>query len=595
MSDNEFDLLIDTITLKDPKNKLLTKIGTQVMTKNKVKLPHYMGSMNKIKPDNSEALEKFKNKFKEPYYISDKLDGISGLLEINNKKKTIKLYTRGDGEMGNDISPLIEHLNIPQVKNIDYIVIRGELLMSKTKFKKYQDNMANARNMVAGIVNSRSINKNIKDVDFVTYEIIEPQMSIKEQYELLTNNNFKVVINSVYKNKDINVDNLSNILKNRKLKSDYEIDGIIITSNYSIRSSDGNPDYAFAFKETPEDQIALVKVIDVEWNESKDGYLKPRLLLEPTKLTGVTITHVTAFNGKYVFDNKIGPGTIIKLIRSGDVIPHIVEIIKSSKEPKMPEVNWKWNESQVDIIIDEQSLEGQITELTFFIKKLDIKNINESIMKKLVENGIDSIIKIINIELEDLEDIPGFKEKMCEKIYDSIQDGIENMTLLSFMVASNKLGRGLGERKLKKIITEFPNILKIKDNDLYDNIIKLEGYDEISTTLFIKNLPEFKKLFNELPKKLQIKLQKVETKQVYTAFGIKKYNFKDMKIVFSGFRNKDWKQIIEDNEGTVTDSVSKNTSLLVAKEGEQSAKVDKADELGIKILTPEEFAKKYKL
>ena len=77
---------------------------------------------------------------------------------------------------------------------------------------------------------------------------------------------------------------------------------------------------------------------------------------------------------------------------------HIVEIIKSSKEPKMPEVNWKWNESQVDIIIDEQSLEGQITELTFFIKKLDIKNINESIMKKLVENGIDSIIKIINIE-----------------------------------------------------------------------------------------------------------------------------------------------------------------------------------------------------
>ena len=149
------------------------------------------------------------------------------------------------------------------------------------------------------------------------------------------------------------------MLKERKAESEYECDGIIIAYNTpNERVPIGNPDYAFAFKNVAELETAIVTVKQVEWNVSKDGYLKPILILEPIKLSGVMIKRVTAFNAKYIVENKIGPNTQIKLVRSGDVIPHILEIIKSSKEPQMPtDIEYEWNDSNVDIIAKNNSVE----------------------------------------------------------------------------------------------------------------------------------------------------------------------------------------------------------------------------------------------
>lgn len=588
ISDDEYDLLIDAIRYLEPNNSFFKEIGIDCKQNNIVELPFYMGSMDKIK--NSKDVIDWSNKYDGPYYISDKLDGISALLELD-KINGNKLYTRGNGLKGNDISPLLKYLNIPNLQeDAEYVVVRGELIMSKDKFKKYTEKMANARNLVCGTVNSKKVNKEkIKDIDFVAYEIIEPWLPVKDQFKALKKNKFKTVYNTVLDN--INIENLSTLLKERKDNSDYDIDGMIVSyGNPKKRLEKGNPDYAFAFKQTFENQTVNVTVLDVEWNESKNGYLKPRLILEPTKLSGVIIKYVTAFNAKYVKDNNIGPDTIIKLVRSGDVIPHILQVVKSTTA-KMPDLDYIWTDTKVDIIANIQSIDGLIQSLTFSVQKLKIKNVNEGIIKKLVENDIKTIIDLLNIDKNFLLDLDSFKEKKATLVFNSIQEAIQNMTLLDFMVASNTLGRGLGERKIKKILDVYPNIITEHKKDIYNKIIKLEGFDEITTNLFTNNFDEFIKLFKKLPSKLQKQLLIIKEKQNVNN------RFKNLKIVFSGFRNKEWEQIIDEEGGKVVSTVSKNTNILIAKKENideaDNSKIKKAKELKILILTPEKFEKEY--
>ena len=117
---------------------------------------------------------------------------------------------------------------------------------------------------------------------------------------------------------DLSDDHLSEFLKERKTKGDYDIDGLIITHNGKHkRNTSGNPKYSFAFKDLLEDQIIETEVLDVEWNISKDGLIKPRVNVKPVIIDGVCINYVTGHNAKNIYDNGIGKGAKIKLTRAG--------------------------------------------------------------------------------------------------------------------------------------------------------------------------------------------------------------------------------------------------------------------------------------
>lgn len=610
ITDEIYDFLIDFIKELDPDHPVLKKIGAVVVSKNKVKLPFYMGSMDKVKPTNLSTLEKWLHTYKGPYVYSDKLDGVSALF-MNNK-----LYTRGDGIEGTDITSYIKY--IPSLNNINKdmlvkdVAIRGELIMSKNKFKKYEDTMANARNMVSGIFNAKKINPNIvKDVEFIAYELVNPWNTDQlEQWKIIKNYGFNIV--NYGSNIQVNFENLSNILIDRKNLSEYEIDGIIISNQFldRVRTVNTNPVYAFAFKDIIVSQKKNVKVLNVEWSVSKDGYIKPKLNLEPTKLSGVTISNVTAFNAKYIKDNILGPGAVIELVRSGDVIPHIVKVIKpsTSNEAQMPTVNYEWTDTGVDIIAVSKTDDQKIKELTFFFKKLDIKNVDESTVKKMISSKIDTIPKIMNIKKTDLEKLEGFKEKMVNKIYDNIFERLKTLNILDLMIASNVFGHGIGEKKLKKIIDVYPDIIQLytdnKENDIISMITEIDGFDIKTAEYFSDGLIKFIKLFNSLTedmrKKLRISiLDFIEKKEEHTDDNENKEQnkFNNKKFVFSDFRNKDWEKIIESNGGSVGSSISSKTTMLVTtakaiQEGSNS-KVIKANELNIPILTKEDFQKQF--
>ena len=137
LTDDIYDIIKDYIRKKYPKDPYLQRVGADV--DNKVKLPYYMGSQNKIK-DSEEEITKYKKKYPGPYLISDKLDGVSGLITYTNNgnEENIKLYTRGNGNEGQDVTHLYEYIKgFPNIKNLnDNLSVRGEFIISKDNWNK---------------------------------------------------------------------------------------------------------------------------------------------------------------------------------------------------------------------------------------------------------------------------------------------------------------------------------------------------------------------------------------------------------------------------------------------------------------------------
>lgn len=598
--DDIYDILRDVLKERDPDNAFLKQVGAEI-SKDKVSLPFTMPSLDKIKP-NTGALDSFTKDYKGPYVLSDKLDGVSGLLyKIDGK---FKLYTRGDGKEGQDISYLIEYV-IPknELKKIpEKMAIRGELIISKENFKNIPD-MANARNTVSGLVNSKTYKKRLhiaKVTDFVAYAILNPRMGHVEQMKKLKALGLKTVFNET-KNKITN-DYLSELLTKRRTEGLYDIDGIVVVdSSTDYEPTQDNPPHAFAFKQVMTDQVAEVVVKDVIWNPSKDGYLKPRIEIVPVTLVGVKITYTTGFNGKFIFDNNIGPGSRLKLVRSGDVIPHILDVLADSSngKPKEPSVPYKWNKTKVDLVIDDihgkQNEVVIVKRLRHFFKLLKVKYLDEGILTQLVKNKFNTIEKIIQAESDEFAKIPGLGEKMYDKINSEITKGFQNTDMVMLMAASQCFGRGIGRRKIKPILAEYPDILKDKsDTDtLIKKVNNVKGYDVKTSRQFVAGLEKFKEFYDSLKdivdlKHLEIKPEKKTAK--------KKLLLENEKVVFTGFRDKDMEEKVEDLGGKVSSSVSSNTTIVVHKDDADmnSAKIKKAQQLGVKVIKKSLFEKTLK-
>ena len=144
---------------------------------------------------------------------------------------------------------------------------------------------------------------------------------------------------------DVTNEMLSDVLVDWRNTYKYLIDGIIIIDNHSYKRTKKNPKHAFAFKMVLSDQKAEAKVVDVIWKPSKDGFIKPKIRIEPIHIGGTEITSATAYNADFILKNKIGIGAIVEIIRSGDVIPTIQKVISPAPQAKMPPPPWHWNEN----------------------------------------------------------------------------------------------------------------------------------------------------------------------------------------------------------------------------------------------------------
>ena len=588
MTDNEYDILQDYITEKYPSNQEVFKVGAPI-EKNKAQLPYEMASMDKIKPD-TNALTNWTKKYTGPYVLSCKLDGVSGL--YSTEGKTPKLYTRGDGKVGQDVSYLIPHLRLPKTQDI---VIRGEFIIPKSTFDtKYKTIFANPRNMVAGIINQKAVNEAINDVHFVAYETIKPVLKPSKQMSFLQTQDLETVINKT--TTTLTNEMLSETLVEWRQNYAYEIDGVIVTDDKNYSRKSGNPEHAFAFKMVLSDQIAEAKVVDVIWTPSKDGYLKPRVQIEPINLGGVRIEYATGFNGSFINDNKVGVGAIIELIRSGDVIPHIRKVTVQAEEAKMPSVPYKWNDTHVDVLLEDIESDETVKEkvVTGFFKGIGVEGLSSGNIARIIDAGFDNVPKIIKMTIPDFLTVDGFKEKMATKLFNGIKQQLESTSIITIMSASNIFGRGFSGKKTELIMEAYPDILISKEpaQEKVTKIASIKGMAKKTAESFVQSIPNFIQFIRETG--LTHKLEEVEAQASKEEEKDTSNPLFGKTIVMTGFRDTSIQEALKNVGAKLGSSVSKNTFVVLVKDlAEDSGKAQDAKKLGIQLMTPEEFRTKY--
>ena len=602
ITDADFDLVEAHLRRLDPKNSALLSIGAPI--EGAQALPFFMPSLEKIK-DDPKALEKFVKRYPGPYVMSDKLDGNSGGLVIDSKGT--RLYSRGNGEYGQDLSALLPYIKgIPKKEKGRKMMVRGELIISRKDWLANPHIGANARNVAAGVLHSKTVKTEVAAlVQFVAYELIEPKMPPSEGLEFLTKAGFTMVDWRVLET--VSFDQLSGILVDRRKNSPFECDGIVILHNAEHRAVKGQkyPPYAFALKSVLLQDEAEVTVTEVIWNTSKDGLIKPTITFEPVVLNGATIRRVTGFNAAYIETNKIGVGSRLVIIRSGDVIPHILRVISpsSSGRPDMPTQEFDWTDTHVDAVATQESSQMDQKRLIHFVTVMDIKGVGPGIVQRLYENGYNTVPRLLKMTTANVTAIDGFQERAATNIVTAIAKAVKaNGNCVNWAVASNVFGRGFGTRRLKSIIDAFPTIAS-GDSPTMETLSGIPGIGAINAQQFIDALPDFHRFMKSVGHACVREAATGPTgpatvptgpAHVPTGPATPSGKFINQQIVFTGVRDKEMEAMIEAEGGRVTSTVSKKTTLVVAKEvDERSSKITKAKELGITIMSLVAFKDKF--
>jgi len=595
ISDKEYDLLVDELSLLSPDDELLSKVGYSVSDESrKAKLPIEMASMNKIKSmDDINDWCRLKGISKnEVVIITPKFDGLSLCVnELSNDA-----FTRGNGTYGqksNEHYKLIDnHLydveNVDPFSPIDCQFTYGEVMMSKKTFtEKYSNDFANPRNLVAGLLNSKEATQSLKDCDYIKYgaiftpDLMKMRYTKQEVIDYLNQYQKVKVQYYVCKISELTEELLISLFKEWSI--DYEIDGLIIEINnlslqYTLgrETSSNNPCYARAFKHPSFEQSAETEVIGISWNISKNGALRPIVHIKPVKLDGVTVSNVTGNNARFIKDSGIGIGSIIRVVRSGMVIPLIKEVIYSV-EFEMPNIpNIEWDKRGIDIITKEITEDQKFKQIVAFFEILEADNMGEGNIAILWKNGYKTISDILSISKEDLMDIDGFGDRKSDIILNSIKKSVNNISLPKLQHASNCFV-GLGSKKLQ-LLEHFGYENKPK----MDDIIGIDGFAEISANSYLDGFDKFKSFINGLP----IVISEIKKNEKISS------EFDGKSFCFTGLRRKDIEMIIESKGGKVSSSVSKNLTYLVAKDiNSTSSKLTRASQLGVTLLSIDDLEK----
>lgn len=343
MDDHQFDDLCEELEKAIPADEYSKFRDSLNEGKGKVKHPFIMGSLDKIKHEDSDEVIAFVKSLGKQVNASAKVDGISSRATYI-KGKLMSLVSRGDGSFGIPFTDKMQHIhNLPQ-KLIDTVEhklmddedfeIRGELVILDDDFVKLNEEtngkFANSRNACAGIMNKKDWTPDeVKFVTFVPYTILGYDYTKSEQFWILSH----IEGMSPAWNVEVDVSKIDDI--NQQLFNwasqdfPYPTDGLVICSP-SYRNEDKyRPDACKAYKINQ--QIAETKLIDIDWSEvSKDGYICPVAILEPVELGGSVISRCTLHNLDIMEKLDIDFGDTVQLCKSGNVIPKITKVVKKN-------------------------------------------------------------------------------------------------------------------------------------------------------------------------------------------------------------------------------------------------------------------------
>lgn len=596
LEDGQYDALKQYAQRLAPTDVYFTGVGSAVRG-GKVKLPYVMGSLDQVYQGDYAKWVADNKLEKETVIDSDKLDGASNMM-LYAAEGTLQIaYSRGDGERGADITR--HFVNIPSVpKQINNggepITVRAETIISPYRFSQLlqlpkgtlRREYKNPRNAASGMMNASELNAAVYPyIDVIAYEIVGSKLSKLEQLQKLEQLGFNVVPYRVHTAGDMNDAKWTDILNDRRMNSKYELDGVVIevvdpaTRARLANPGSLNPGYARKFKVADASNLAIATVAEVEWNISKDGYFKPRVKIEPINLVGVTITYATGFNAKFINENKIGPGAKVKITRSGDVIPFILEVVQPAAEAQMPDEDYTWTDTKVDAVVADvlNNATVKFERLNDFFASIDVPHLGEGNLRQMFDMGFETPESIISLTLEDMQSLVNSRP-IGKKIFDNMRAKFTNIPMYVLMGSHSAFGRGVGVRKMKKLYEAFAGDMS-KCASVVE-IIQVEGFEHKTASKIANGYATFQEFV--------AKINKYVTFATYEA--PKTGSLSGKTFVFTGFRNAELEKKVLEIGGKMGSTVSSKTSFLVTSEpNSTSTKAVKAREIGVAVISVDEL------
>lgn len=556
-----------------------------------------------------EMNEKGENLPDLKYIITKKFDGLTINLTYDENGVLVVGATRGTGTVGEDVTAQVKTIkSIPlKVNYHDVFEVHGEAIMTTEAFEKYNLEadvpLKNLRNGAAGALRNLNVRetarRNLSAFFYdVGYKEGKPFKTYTEMMNFIKKMGFPVdgYIKECYTIEDIKkeIDYINDI----RFNLNYDIDGLVIAIDdiktrellgYTVKS----PKWAIAYKF--EAQEATTKLLDIEWNVGRSGRVSPTAILEPVELAGVTVKRATLNNMDDIRRKGVKLGAEVFVRRSNDVIPEIMGVVEESLEgakeivpPTLcPACGSHLVEEGAHIFCDNTlSCKPQLVKTIVHYGSREAMNIagfSERTAEQLFEKlNIKSIGDLYKLDKDDLVKLEKFGPKKAQNLLDAIENS-KDCKLESFIYA---LGiKNVGAKTAKDIVKRFKSIENLK-NATFEELIEIPDVGDIVAECIID-------FFNEE--------KVIETIDELLELGVKP-TFEEKEIIESAFENKtvvvtgtmqkySRKQIKEKLEmlgAKVAGSVSKKTDYVIAGE-EAGSKLTKAQELGVKVITEDEF------
>lgn len=622
LEDDEYDALMRELrSLEQDFPELLTEDspsqrvgGTAQNTFAKVRHEVQMGSLQDVfSVDEVRAfVERVREEGADEFTVEPKIDGLSVSLEYRDGVLTLG-STRGDGFIGEDITPNLKTirtipLNIPE--KLPLFEVRGEVYMPRSSFaelcelqeKNGEPLPKNPRNAAAGSLRQKDSKITAsRKLDIFCFNIQRAEgrefKTHSETLEFMEELGFHVIPDyRVCHTADEIVERIEEIGQMRR-SLPFDIDGAVVkVNNIALRAEIGEttkvPKWAVAFKYPPEEKETTLREIEI--NVGRTGALTPVAVFDPVQLAGTSVGRAVLHNQDFITERDIRIGDRIIVRKAGDIIPEVVKSVAHGEDSEpfhipdiCPVCGSKAVRDEDEAVIRCQNIECPaqlLRSIEHFASRaaMNIDGLGEAIVEQLVQADlVHTVADLYTLDLQELTALERFGTKSAQNLLDNIEKSKNNeLDRLIFALGI----RGIGQRAATLLCQKFGSIDSIITAEA-DDIAAIDGFGEIlaQSVYTAMREPHRIALINRL-KQLGLNMNYSEQKVSDKLAGL--------TFVLTGtlptLKRDEAKEMIEKRGGKCSGSVSKKTSYVVAGE-EAGSKLAKANELGVPVLTEEQF------
>ena len=543
--------------------------------------------------------------------LSWKMDGLTIVLTYRDGELA-EAVTRGNGTIGEVITNNAKNFqNIPlKIEFKGELILRGEAIIKYSDFKRINDAIEDAaakyknpRNLCSGsvrqlnpaVTKSRMVYCNIFNV--VKADGIDFENSKAKQFEWVKNEGFDVVEYKFTDSKSI-ADDIAEF-ESKIESNDIPSDGLVLLlDDIALGSTSKFPRNAMAFKWSDERQVTRLKYI--EWSPSRTGLINPVAVFEPVELEGTTVSRASLHNVSIFEDLMLGVGDEISVYKANMIIPQVYENLTKSNTEKVPDTCpacgshatiKQDNESKVLLCTNPDCQIKHIKQYALMASRdaLNIDGLSESTLEKFLSKGFiknDSDIFKLDRYKDEIVNMEGFGKRSYEKLMAALEEAKHtNVARFLYSLGIN----GIGSANAKMIAKYFDNDIDKIITAGKDELLEIEGIGEVLANSIVEFFKDSKNIENVKS------LREILIFEAEESAGSDSFDGKVFVITGSleHFTNRnELKELIEKNGGKVSGSVSSKTNFLINNDtASNSSKNKKAKELGVEIISEEDFLK----